>query len=141
MSSAQFPRSLFTFGISPFPSRPLPISLVSSSAAKGEILHLRGTMSTQQATTSSLDTRQLLKTLVALKKGDFSVRLPDDWTGVAGKIADTLNEVIELHDRLTKELERVSRVVGKEGKITQRETLPNADGSWLSLVESVNTLI
>jgi len=85
--------------------------------------------------------KELLKTVVALKRGDFSVRLPDVWVGIPGKIADTLNEVIGRNDRLTKELERVSRVVGKEGKITQRAALPAADGSWSSLLESVNTLI
>jgi HAMP domain-containing protein/CheY-like chemotaxis protein/signal transduction histidine kinase len=85
--------------------------------------------------------REMLKTVVALKRGDFSVRLPDDWVGIPGKIADTLNDVIERNARLTNELERVSRVVGKEGKIAQRATLPSADGSWGSLVDSVNTLI
>src|SRR5262245_38404014 len=84
---------------------------------------------------NALDAKLLLKTLTALKKGDFSVRLPSDWAGVNGKIADTLN------DRLAKEMERVSRVVGREGKITQRATPPVAHGSWVSLVESVNTLI
>jgi len=97
-------------------------------------------MPTQQAT-NSLDTKLLLQTLVALKKGDFSVRMPDDWTGMAGKIADTLNDVIEQNEKLTRELQRVSRVVGKEGKIAQRATLPYASGSWGNLVESVNTLI
>src|SRR5437867_1030664 len=100
-------------------------------------------MSTQQATTSStsaLDTRQLLKTLVALKKGDFSVRLPVAWTGVAGKIADTLNEVIELNARLANELGRVSVIVGKEGKINHRLSLGGVGGSWATLVDSVNTL-
>ncbi|HKA19412.1 MAG TPA: HAMP domain-containing protein [Blastocatellia bacterium] len=85
--------------------------------------------------------KELLKTVVALKGGDFSVRLPGDWVGVHGKIADTLNDVIARNDSLTKELERVSRVVGKEGKITQRAALPAADGSWTSLIDSVNMLI
>jgi HAMP domain-containing protein/CheY-like chemotaxis protein/signal transduction histidine kinase len=76
-----------------------------------------------------------------LKKGNFSIRLPNDWTGVNGKIADTLNDVIEINDRLVKELERISHVVGREGKITQRAAPPVADGSWVSLIESVNTLI
>jgi hypothetical protein len=40
---------------------------------------------------------QLLKTLVAVKKGDFSVRLPIEYTGMAGKIADTLNDVTDLN--------------------------------------------
>src|SRR5215813_9748376 len=81
--------------------------------------------------------KELLKTVVALKGGDFSVRLPGDWVGVHGKIADTLNEVILRNDSLTKELERVSRVVGKEGKITQRASLPEADGSWSSLIDDM----
>src|SRR6266404_1287175 len=85
--------------------------------------------------------KDLLKTVVALKGGDFSVGVPDDWDGIPGKIADTLNEVIARNERLTRELERVSRVVGKEGKIVQRAALPVADGSWSSLIESVNTLI
>lgn len=32
-----------------------------------------------------LDTKQLLAALTAFKRGDFSVRLPDDWTGWVGK--------------------------------------------------------
>ena len=89
----------------------------------------------RDAAVNALDTNLLLKTLTALKKGDFSVRLPSDWAGVNGKIADTLNDVIELNDRLAKEMERVSRVVGRDGKITQRATPPVAYGSWGSLVQ------
>src|SRR5207247_8851448 len=37
---------------------------------------------------SEIDTRQLLSALMELKRGDFSARLPEDLTGVAGKIAD-----------------------------------------------------
>jgi HAMP domain-containing protein len=95
----------------------------------------------KDTTTNALDTKLLLKTLTALKKGNFSIRLPTDWMGVNGKIADTLNDVIEMIDRHVKELERISRVVGREGKITQRAAPPAADGSWVSLIESVNTLI
>jgi len=91
--------------------------------------------------TDSLNTKLLLKALLAFKKGDFSARLPGEWTGEAGKIADTLNEIISLSDKTAKELERVSRVVGKEGKIMQRAAVPAAEGSWLRLVESTNQLI
>ena len=38
-----------------------------------------------------LDAKLLLAALTALKKGDFSVRMPSDLTGLNGKIADTLN--------------------------------------------------
>jgi len=98
-------------------------------------------MRTQTLTPQPLNTKLLLKVLVAFKKGDFSVRLPGEWTGEAGKIADTLNEIIELSDKTTKEVERVSRVVGKEGKINHRAAVPAASGSWLRLVDSANLLI
>ncbi len=98
-------------------------------------------MRTQTANKDSLNAKLLLKTLVAFKKGDFSARLPGEWTGEAGKIADTLNDIIELSDKTAKELDRVSRVVGKEGKIMHRAAVPAAAGSWLRLVDSTNLLI
>src|SRR5213596_343831 len=77
-----------------------------------------------------VDSRQLLTALVTFKRGDFSARLPDDWTGVACKIADTFNEVVRANQRMTQELERIVRVVGKEGQITQRASLNNVSDSW-----------
>ena len=68
----------------------------------------------------SLDKNRLLAALVALRRGDFSVRLPLDGVGIEGKIADVFNEVIELNERMARELERMSRVVGKEGRIAER---------------------
>jgi HAMP domain-containing protein/CheY-like chemotaxis protein/signal transduction histidine kinase len=96
---------------------------------------------TQQNVTDTINAKELLNILIAFKKGDFSVRLPSNWTGTAGKIADTLNDVIEQNEKMAKELERVSRVVGKEGKINQRASLSSANGAWSNMIESVNTLI
>jgi HAMP domain-containing protein/CheY-like chemotaxis protein/signal transduction histidine kinase len=48
---------------------------------------------------------------------------------------------MEMNDQTVKELERVSRVVGRDGKITQRAALPGAHGSWVDVVDSVNMLI
>jgi methyl-accepting chemotaxis protein len=90
---------------------------------------------------NELDTRQLLAVLIAFKRGDFSARLPDDWTGVAGKIADTFNTVIETNERMTRELERIVHVVGKEGRITQRASLNNVSDSWADAIGCVNVLI
>jgi HAMP domain-containing protein/signal transduction histidine kinase/DNA-binding response OmpR family regulator len=95
----------------------------------------------QEPLSHAVDTTALLSALNALKKGDFSARLPVDWTGVAGKVADTFNEVVELNERMAKELERLSRVVGKEGKLSQRASLGDVSGAWADSVESVNTLI
>src|SRR5262249_28733151 len=58
-----------------------------------------------------------------------------------GKIADTLNDIFKLNERMAGEFERISRAVGKEGKINQRAGLGSATGDWLDCVESVNVLI
>ena len=89
----------------------------------------------------SIDNRLLLRVLTDFRKGDFSARLPVDSTGIAGKVYDTINEVIDLNARLTKELERISTVVGKEGKIRQRVSLPGAAGGWADCLNSVNSLV
>ncbi|MEN3291843.1 MAG: hypothetical protein V7642_1096, partial [Burkholderiales bacterium] len=88
-----------------------------------------------------LDVKVLLATLKALKKGDFSIRMPSDWTGLAGKIADTLNDIIETNEQIAEGITNVSRVVGREGRLTQRAPLPSVSGGWGAMVKSVNTLI
>ena len=90
---------------------------------------------------TDFDTGQLLAALMAFKRGDFSARLPEDWTGVPGKIADTFNTVIETNERMTRELERIGRVVGKEGRITQRASLGEVTNSWADAIRCINTLI
>ena len=94
-----------------------------------------------KASRESLDTRQLLKTLTAVKKGDFSMRLPVEQTGTVGKIYDTLNDIFDLLEGGAKEFVRIGIVVGKEGRMTERATLPGAQGSWLERMQGVNTLI
>jgi HAMP domain-containing protein len=88
-----------------------------------------------------LDPKMLLSVLTAVKKGDFTTRLPDDEIGITGKIYDALNEIIEKNEQLTSELGRISEVVGREGKIQQRAALNHATGGWASCISSVNTLI
>src|ERR1700689_1021765 len=83
-----------------------------------------------QSVTDALDTSTLLKTLIAFRDGDFSARLPVDRTGVAGKIADTLNDILKLNERMANEFERISSAVGKEGKINHRATMGTASGRW-----------
>src|SRR5579872_790294 len=89
----------------------------------------------------ALDKRELLKILLAFRRGDFSVRLKTDSGGADGRIADTLNEIIELNDRMVREFARISNAVGKEGRINQRANLGNHGGGWGACVDSINTLI
>src|SRR5947209_2161398 len=98
-------------------------------------------MKSDQLVADTLDKRELLKILAAFKRGNFSVRMSVEKTGLAGKIVDTLNEVLELNEKMTRELARVSNSVGKEGKINQRASLGGSSGEWSACVESINSLI
>src|SRR3982750_3253156 len=98
------------------------------------------TAATSNGNPEAVDTRELLKVLTAVKRGDFSVRMSDSG-GVSGRIAETLNDIIELNERMSKEFERVSRAVGKEGKTAQRASIGAVLGSWNTSVDSLNSLV
>src|SRR5580693_7250820 len=99
-----------------------------------------GNRSRSDATTS-LDLRELLSVLIAARDGDFTVRLPSDLTGIEGKIADVFNDIMLTNQRMAEELERMSRVVGKEGKLSNRAHFGARGGAWGEMESSVNTLV
>jgi HAMP domain-containing protein/CheY-like chemotaxis protein/signal transduction histidine kinase len=89
----------------------------------------------------ALDLREILRALQSVRDGDFSVRLPGDKAGLAGKVADTFNEIVSSSERLASELEHAGRIVGKEGRTRHRVGLDRRSGSWGAMEGSVNTLI
>jgi signal transduction histidine kinase/CheY-like chemotaxis protein/HAMP domain-containing protein len=94
-----------------------------------------------QSPSDTLDEVLLLRVLTDVRRGDFSVRMPVALTGVAGKIADTLNEIVAANQSLGVELARVSRVVGREGRLSARVASQASDSVWSECVDSVNELI
>ena len=92
-------------------------------------------------TEHGFDLRDILHALQAVRFGDFSVRLPNDCTGLAGKIADTFNEIVAANQRMAEQLAHVGQVVGREGKTRQRVQLALSHGAWGEMESSVNTLI
>ncbi|MGH7205955.1 MAG: HAMP domain-containing protein, partial [Nitrospiraceae bacterium] len=87
------------------------------------------------------DAKMLLHVLKAVKRGDLTARLPVEWTGIGGKIADELNSIIEMNAKIAAEFKRVSHVVGKKGRLLERASIPEAGGAWESNVEAINELI
>jgi HAMP domain-containing protein/CheY-like chemotaxis protein len=85
--------------------------------------------------------RNLLQALQAMRVGDFSVRLAHDQVGLAGKIADTFNDIVAANERMAQQLEQVGEVVGRQGKTRKRVRLGQTDGAWGEMESSINTLI
>ena len=84
---------------------------------------------------------QILAALTQLKRGDATARLPLHAAGVFGKVAEVFNQLVEQNAAMADELSRLSQVVGKEGKLKKRASLPDARGFWADSVEHVNSLI
>nr|WP_207211633.1 response regulator [Rhodoplanes serenus] len=76
-----------------------------------------------------------------MRVGDFSIRMPGDQAGLAGKIADVFNDIAATNERMAKELERVGQAVGREGKTRDRVRFGAAVGAWADMETSVNELI
>ncbi len=83
----------------------------------------------------------LLEVLVAVRRGDFSVRMRSDLTGVTGKVADALNDIIAANQRMAQQLEHVGQVVGRDGRTSTRVRFGLSDGSWSEMEGSINGLI
>jgi len=89
----------------------------------------------------SLDLAVILSSLQSVRNGDFTVRLPGNWTGLAGKIADTVNDIVAANQHMSEELKRVGHVVGKQGKTRERTRFHESRGAWGEMEVSVNTLV
>jgi PAS domain S-box-containing protein len=83
----------------------------------------------------------MLASMLAFRDGNFSVRLPSDWDGIDGQIAAAFNEAISYEDRLSHEMERLGRTVGREGRLKQRMSIPGAIAGWAAKVDCFNTLM
>src|ERR1700734_902671 len=78
------------------------------------------------ASNSEARSQMLLAAMIAFRDGDFSWRLPSDWAGTEGRIAEAFNQAVSHEDRLTREVERLSVTVGRDGRLRQRMSLPGA---------------
>ncbi len=88
-----------------------------------------------------LDASELLRVLNEIKNGNFDAEMSVNKTGLSGKIADSLNEIILNNKKLVKEFTRAQNSIGKEGQLNQRIVMPEAKGDWKKGVESLNLLI
>jgi len=87
-----------------------------------------------------IDAQAMLRVLGAVKRGDFSARMPADWRGSAGRVAAVLNDIIEANQRLEREIRRLSKRVGKEGQVKRTPYGP-AGGAWATTLDAVNDLV
>jgi signal transduction histidine kinase/HAMP domain-containing protein/CheY-like chemotaxis protein len=108
-------------------------------------------MATRQTTRASTGTptgdpvgdtvlHDLAEALRRVNAGDLKVRLPRG-AGPAGEVADAFNDLVAQAQRQQRDLKRIGRVVGREGRLTERLDDEGYEGAWADGVHSVNSLI
>ncbi|MEH0820874.1 HAMP domain-containing protein, partial [Micromonospora sp. CPCC 205714] len=83
---------------------------------------------------------ELAEALRRVRGGDFKVRLPRR-AGAAGEVADAFNDVVSIQERQHLDLRRISRIVGRDGRLTERLDEEGFDGSWAEGQRAINSLI
>ncbi|MGW5638159.1 HAMP domain-containing protein [Streptomyces sp. NPDC003832] len=94
--------------------------------------------------TTAVDTaalNRLLAALVSMREGNFRKRLTVSGDDVMSEIAAVFNEVADRNLHLTGELSRVRRMVGREGKLTERLETGACEGSWAAAIDNSNALV
>ena len=111
-------------------------TVLSKSASRSE-----GTEWDLLSGSSKEEVEQLVETLKAIKGGDFSVRLPYQKDGILSRAGELLNDIIGLNEHMSGEFIRVGKIVGQEGRMTERASVGPAKGSWAAGANSFNQLI
>jgi HAMP domain-containing protein/signal transduction histidine kinase/DNA-binding response OmpR family regulator len=83
----------------------------------------------------------LLDALGQASDGDFKVRLSTRRKGIVGELHQAFNELAERNTMMNRELQRIGRVIGREGRMTERASLGPVGGAWEESIESINALI
>ncbi|MET7983955.1 MULTISPECIES: HAMP domain-containing protein [unclassified Streptomyces] len=121
----------------------------SGAAARGGRTRAKGGQSlnsgrTPRTGTTEVDTaalNRLLAALVAMRDGNFRKRLTVSGDGVMSEVAAVFNEVADRNLHLTGEISRVRRVVGREGKLTERLEAGAGEGAWAAAIDASNALV
>ncbi|MGW7692732.1 HAMP domain-containing protein [Streptomyces asiaticus] len=115
----------------------------SGAAARGTNTRAKGGRSRSNGTTEveTAALNRLLTAMTAMRDGNFRKRLTVSGDGVMSEIAAVFNEVADRNLQLTGELTRVRRVVGREGKLTERLETGACEGQWAAAIDASNALV
>ncbi|ROQ69986.1 signal transduction histidine kinase [Streptomyces sp. 840.1] len=118
----------------------------SGVAARGTGTRTKGGQSVKKQRNGTIEVdaaalNRLLAGLVAMRDGNFRRRLTVSGDGVMAEVAAVFNEVADRNVHLTGELARVRRVVGREGKLTERLETGACEGAWAAAIDASNELV
>jgi methyl-accepting chemotaxis protein len=119
--------------------RKQPTRRRSTAGGNGNGRRANGAAGGQEMTHEELE--QLLHALEAARDGNFTLRLPAGGRGIAADLRRAFNELADRRESFSKEITRVGRVIGREGRLTERAHAPADSGHWVDTTKAINALI
>ncbi|KAJ2448396.1 histidine kinase osmosensor, partial [Coemansia sp. RSA 2336] len=84
--------------------------------------------------------RDIATVTKAVAKGDLNLKVQIPLNGEMGELKSTINDMVDQLNTFSREVSRVAREVGTEGKLGGQAHVPNVDGTWKDLTDNVNKM-
>ncbi len=84
--------------------------------------------------------RNIALVTTAVANGDLSQKITVDARGEILELKDTMNAMVEQLRTFAREVTRVAREVGTDGKLGGQARVPGVGGTWADLTDSVNVM-
>ena len=84
--------------------------------------------------------RNIAEVTIAVANGDLSKKITVDVRGEILELKETINTMVEQLRSFAKEVSRVAREVGTEGKLGGQAQVPGVAGTWKDLTDNVNSM-
>ena len=104
----------------------------------------RGSASHNGSSVEEIDAaqlRRLLSSMRSMRDGNFRRRMPVTGDGTMAELYEVFNEIAERQQHLASELNRVHRVVGREGRHSERLDIGLGEGGWARCIDAANGLV
>src|SRR2546425_2232051 len=84
--------------------------------------------------------RNIAEVTTAVQQGDLSKKITVDVRGEILELKQTINTMVDQLNAFAKEVTRVAREVGTEGKLGGQADVKGVAGIWKDLTDNVNTM-
>lgn len=82
--------------------------------------------------------RDIIKVTTAIAKGDLTQKIEAQCKGEIFELKNTINSMVEQLQQFAREVTKIAKEVGTEGRLGGQATVNNVEGTWKDLTQNVN---
>ncbi|KAH6853769.1 hypothetical protein B0I37DRAFT_15141 [Chaetomium sp. MPI-CAGE-AT-0009] len=82
--------------------------------------------------------RDIIKVTTAVAKGDLTQKVQAECRGEMFELKKTINSMVDQLQQFAREVTKIAREVGTEGRLGGQATVHDVEGTWRDLTENVN---